>query len=346
MRFNDSLRRALFSFLTAAALAATLAASGGAAAQDAAKQNPPPASKGEVELGQKINKAPDAAAKLALAEEFVKKYPKSAYRQQLSEYVGGEVNAVTDPAQKLTLVEKYIAAFNAPGEGDRMTPVLIDLYVTANRLDDAYRVAAPWLTANPSNVRMRTRLALVGIGEAQKQNPKFATQSIEYARQAVALMEAPASPAGETDAAQWQTFKAQWQPQLHQALGIVAWSANNAAEARTHFDKAIALNIADPTTFVLSADLADREYVAMAEKYKSMSPGAEQDAQLKRALEKLDQAIDLYARAVAHAEGKPEYAALRTQVMEPLTAYYKYRHNGSTDGLQQLIDKHKPAAKP
>ena len=33
--------------------------------------------------------------------------------------------------------------------------------------------------------------------------------------------------------------------------------------------------------------------------------------------------------------------------MQPLTAYYKYRHNGSTDGMQQLIDKYKkPAGAP
>ncbi len=342
MRLNDSPKRALLALAAAVALAAFAGAQAArAATPGAAKQDAPKASKGEAELGEKINKAPDAAAKLQLSEEFVKKYPKSSYRQQLSDYVAGEVNLVTDPAQKITLVERYVSVFNAPAESERMTPVLVDLYITSKRLDDAYRVAGPWLTKDPSEVRTRTRLALIGIGEAQKQNPKFVPQSVEYARQAVALMEAAAKPAAETDEARWQEFKSQWLPQLHQALGIVAWSANNAADARAHFEKAIALNIADPTTFVLAADLHDREYMAMAEKYKAMSPGAEQDAQLKRAVEKLDEAIDYYARAAALSEGKPEYQQLRAQIMEPLTAYYKYRHNGSTDGLQQLIDKHK-----
>jgi len=34
------------------------------------------------------------------------------------------------------------------------------------------------------------------------------------------------------------------------------------------------------------------------------------------------------------------------QVMESVTPYYKYRHNRSTAGLQELIDKYKTPAKP
>lgn len=345
MRFQHSPTRArLRSVAAASALLAALliVAHAPASAQDAAKQNPPPASKGEAELGEKINKAPDAAAKLVLAEEFVKKYPKSAYRERLAEYVAGEVDAVTDPAQKITLTEKYLAVFNAPAEGVRVTPALVNLYLNANRLDDAYRLGGTWLTSNPNEVQVRARLAVVGINEAQKQNPKFAQQSIDYARQAVALLEGT-MPAG-TDEARWTQLKTQWLPSLYQALGIVAYSQRNVSEARAQLDKAIALNTTDPMTYFIIADMSDAEYAELATKYKAMSPGAEQDAQLKAAMEKLDQAIDFYARAVALTEGRPEYAALKTHIMEPLMAYYKYRHNGSADGLQQLIDKYKPAA--
>jgi hypothetical protein len=304
------------------------------------------ASEGEVKLGERINQAPDVSAKLQLAEEFVKKYPKSSYRQQMAEYVAAQLETVPDPAQKLTLTEKYVSVFTGPGESDRMTPFLVDLYVSNNRHDDAYRVGGAWLAKNPDDSALRTRLALVGIAEAQKKNPKFVNQSTEYAKQAIALMEADKRPAAWDDA-QWQQFKAQWLPQLHQALGLVAHASGNEAEARTRLDKAVALGIADPITYVLLADMADKEYGEMATKYKSMMPGAEQNAQLKRALDKLDQVIDLYAHAVALTEGKPEHQPLREQLIQPLTSYYKFRHNGSTDGMQQLIDKYKkPAVVP
>jgi len=301
-------------------------------------------SEGEAKLGEKINKAPDAAAKLQLSEEFVKKYPQSPHRQQIAGYVAAEVDAVADPAQKIALMEKYVAVFTGPGESDRMNAALVNLYIDANRLDDAYRAGGVWLEKNPEEVSGRTRLALVGVAEAQKKNPKFVNQSVEYAKQAIALMEADKKPAASDDA-QWQQFKAQWLPQLHQALGLVAHASGNPAEAKARLDKAVALGIADPITYVLMADLADREYEEMALKYKAMTPGAEQDAQLKRALERLDQVIDLYAHAIAFTGDKPEQQPLREQLMQPLTSYYKYRHNGSTDGMQQLIDKYKkPAA--
>ncbi|MGH9425663.1 MAG: hypothetical protein ACRD2L_05070, partial [Terriglobia bacterium] len=67
---------------------------------------------------------------------------------------------------------------------------------------------------------------------------------------------------------------------------------------------------------------------------------------LKRATELMDQAIDLYARALAASAGKPEHKPLQDQILQAITPYYKYRHNGSTDGLQQLIDKYKTSASP
>jgi hypothetical protein len=74
-----------------------------------------------------------------------------------------------------------------------------------------------------------------------------------------------------------------------------------------------------------------------------MAAGAEHDASMKRAQEQLDKVIDLYARAVALSEGRAEYQPMHDQLTTPLTSYYKYR-KGSTEGLQQLIDKYKKPA--
>jgi hypothetical protein len=56
---------------------------------------------------------------------------------------------------------------------------------------------------------------------------------------------------------------------------------------------------------------------------------------------KLDEVIELYAHAIGLSEGNAVYQQLHDQLLQDLEAYYKYRHNGSTDGLQQLIGKYK-----
>ena len=48
----------------------------------------------------------------------------------------------------------------------------------------------------------------------------------------------------------------------------------------------------------------------------------------------------------AVTEGNARYEQVRRQFLQDLESYYKYRHNGSTEGMQQLIVKYKSAAKP
>ncbi len=55
----------------------------------------------------------------------------------------------------------------------------------------------------------------------------------------------------------------------------------------------------------------------------------------------MDEVIEFFAHAVGLSEGKPAYQQLHDQILQDLQAYYKYRHGGSTDGLQQMVDKYK-----
>jgi hypothetical protein len=85
----------------------------------------------------------------------------------------------------------------------------------------------------------------------------------------------------------------------------------------------------------------------MAAEHKSMAEGAPKAALMTKINAHLDEIVDHYAHAVALMEGQPQHQQLRAQVLQDMTSYYKFRHNGSTDGMQQLIDKYKkPAATP
>ena len=97
----------------------------------------------------------------------------------------------------------------------------------------------------------------------------------------------------------------------------------------------------EPFTYVLLGSLLNDEYQKLAEQHKTMSSGPMKDSVLKQAHAKLDEIVDAYAHAVGLAEGNETYKQLHDQILQDLQSYYKYRHGGSTDGLQQLIDKYK-----
>jgi hypothetical protein len=94
------------------------------------------------------------------------------------------------------------------------------------------------------------------------------------------------------------------------------------------------------------AALLNDEYQVEAKQYQSMPAGTARDEQLKKVQAALDRVIDAYAHAVALAEGSAPLQQIRQQYVQDLESYYKYRHNGSTEGMQQLIDKYKAPVKP
>lgn len=304
----------------------------------------PKAPDAEIKAVTAINSAPDAAAKLTLAEAFVKKYPKSTLRLELAQYLAGEIARVTDDGQRLVLAEKFQKAFSIDAELERIRPVLIDGYVRAKRIDDAFTLGAMILAKQPDNIEVLSTLALAGTEEIRRQNSKYSTQTLQYGLKAIELIEANKKPANLDEAA-W-TYQTSLLSRLYLSMGALALAGGRPAEARPRLEKAIALNPNEPTAYVFLGGLTDDEYTAVAQSVQSLPAGKEKQDALRKATELMDKVIDLYARALGAAAGKAEYKVMYDQVLESITPYYKYRHNRSTDGLQQLIDKYKAPAKP
>jgi len=55
----------------------------------------------------------------------------------------------------------------------------------------------------------------------------------------------------------------------------------------------------------------------------------------------MDEAIDWMARAIAVTEGQAQYQTVTDQLKENLKQYYGFRHDGKTDGMNELIQKYK-----
>jgi hypothetical protein len=78
----------------------------------------------------------------------------------------------------------------------------------------------------------------------------------------------------------------------------------------------------------------------MSEEYKAMYGGKDETPESKLMLANINQLIDRmidgYARAVALAT-KPEFEKSKAVWNESLTTWFKYRNNGQTTGMDQLV---------
>jgi len=331
-----------FKILAACALACAFALGAvNAAAQAApAAQDDSKVSGGEREAADKINKAKGAEAKLQAASAFVKKYPKSTLRPRIAEALSGEILSTQDAAQKAALIETFVLFFNDPAEADRVNGPLMAAYIDANRPADAFKLAPVWFGKHADDVDSMRRLAIVGSNAAIGGDNAYVTDAIKYGLQAVEMIEGDKRPAN-IDAAQWADYKTKFLPGLYREVGVLSLRTGDNAGARTRLEKAIALGTDDPSSYAIVGQMNDEEYVNLVNAYKAAPAGAARDAALKKAQDQLDKVIDLYAHAVGLTTGRAEFENLRTQVMPALTDYYKFRHNNSDAGLQQLIDKYK-----
>ena len=209
---------------------------------------------------------------------------------------------------------------------------------------DAFAHAAVILTKEPENVPVMSNLALAGAEEARRQNTKHVPVSLQYGLKAIELIEANKKPV-DLDDARWENQKSML-PILYLNMGVLSLVSGKPADAKARFEKATALNPAEPTGYALLGSIEDNEYQQLALTHKTMPDGKQKEETLKRATEKMDKVIDLYARALGVSAEKPEHKLFQDQLLEIITPYYKYRHNGSTEGLQQLIDKYKTPATP
>lgn len=297
----------------------------------------------EMRAARAVQAAPDLNAKLATAEDFVKKYPKSLARKQVAGYLASQIAGVKDGNEKLTLAQKALTIFTEEQEVNAIKPALIDAYLKLNRFDEAFNEGASVLAKNPEGIQILITLAIAGTEQAKQRNAKYVTQSRQYGTKAIELLEADKKPA-DMDAEGWGRFKAML-PQLYQEMAIIALVQQNAAEARSNLEKAVKLNPSDPFNYVLLGSISYDEYQRAAQTYKNMPGGNAKNDLLKKITQLIDSVIDEYAHALALSEGQPAYQKLHDSVLEDTALLYKYGHNNSTDGLQQLIDKYKSPAK-
>jgi hypothetical protein len=305
----------------------------------AIQQTKPKISEAESKAVNAVETAADINAKMIAAEEFVKKYPKSNARAHVAEYIVDQILAVSDANQKMALAQKYPTIFTDPAEVDSIKPALIDSYVKLARFDEAFAEGATFLAKHPDNIQILIALSITGVEQAKARNAKFVDAARQYGAKAIELIEGDKKPA-EMDAEVWTRQKTML-PQVYQEMAIISLMEQNATAAQAKLEKAAQLNPADPFNHMLLGSIINEEYQKTALTYKNMPDGKSKDDMLTKINAMLDKIIEHYARGVAMSEGKAQYQQFHDQLLQDLAAYYRYRHNSSTEGLQKLIDSYK-----
>src|ERR1043165_4925029 len=334
-----------FRILSACVLACVcvLAASARGAAQDnKAKQSDVKVSGGERDAAAKIDKAQGAEAKLQAGAEFVKKYPKSALRPQVAQKIADEIAKTQDNQLKISLAQTYLGFFTDPSEAALVNDALMNAYLAAGKADEAFKMGDERIAKNPEDIDTLRSLAIVASNEAIQGRTAYAAKGQQYGAKAIELLEADKKPAGVDDA-KWAAYKADTLPALYRATGVIAYKTNDKATAMARLQKAADMHSRDPGVYLILSDLAYDDYDRLT-KENNVAPAAQKEAALAKAQAALDKVIEAYAQADGMTEGIAQYQQAHDAIKEDVMKFYKFRHNNSDAGLQQLLDKYKKPA--
>lgn len=299
----------------------------------------------EQKAAQAIDLAPDAAARAKAADDFVKKYPKSSLRHAYAQKIADQIHEMTDAQQRITMAQQFKSIFNNPEEEEMIMPVLIVGYADAKKPDEAFTEGSAYLGQHPDSVAVLVELMFIATEQAKQKNGKFVAQGDQYGAHAVELIESNKKPASMDDAT-WKQYR-DLLPRIYQSLAILGMVKGDRAATQARLAKTIQLDPKDPLNYLFLAGSINTDYEEAAKKYQSMANGPEKDAQLKKVFELLDRLIDTDAHFLALSDGNAQLAAMRQQELSYLETNYKFRHDGKTDGMQELINKYKAsAAKP
>ncbi|HLN99222.1 MAG TPA: hypothetical protein VK208_12230 [Pyrinomonadaceae bacterium] len=242
----------------------------------------------------------------------------------------------TEEGQIPAYLKKWVAAYEKEARKIRLT----DLFVNQRKYAEALALAKEILADEPENM---TALIDLGYGgyvlAVTTKNESGNAEAISYAKKAIQAIEAGKAPES------WTPFKSK-----DDALGYLYYSVgylqrtSNPTDALTNFIKAAQFESEikkNPQTYVFIAASYENEYAKQSADYELKYKGKDETPESKLAIANInqlvDRIIDALARAVAVAGTDATAQASKAQWLTRLTELYKFRHNNSDAGLNELI---------
>jgi hypothetical protein len=260
----------------------------------------------------------------------------------------------TDPPKAYDAAKKYLGACPTE-EGDIPTYLkkwvvaydkenrkvkLADLFVNQRKYAEANAVAKEVLAEEPDNL---TALIALGYGgyvlAVTTKNESANAEAINYAKKSIQAIES-----GKT-LESWSPFKTK-----NDALGYLYYAVgylertSNPTESLSYFIKAAQFDSdikKNSQTYVFIAAAYESEYAKQSAEYEQKYKGKDETPESKLAIANInqlvDRIIDALARAVAVAGTDAASQASKAQWLTRLTELYKFRHNNSDAGLNEMI---------
>lgn len=238
--------------------------------------------------------------------------------------------------QYTAYLKKWITAYDKEARKGRLN----DLFINQRKYPEAYALAKEIVADEPDNT-----VALMDLGyggyvlAVTTKNEANNTEAIGYAKKAIQQIEAGKNPTV------WLPFKSREDAlsYLYYSIGFLNRNTNP-AEALTNFIKAAQFDAdlkKSPQTYAFIAGAYENQYAKQSADYEAKYKDKDATDESKLAVENINQVvdriIDAFARAVALAGTDANLAASKTQWKERLTELYKFRHNSSEAGLDQMI---------
>jgi hypothetical protein len=258
----------------------------------------------------------------------------------------------TDTAKAYELAKKWLACPQVAGE-EQITPYLknfVTLYEKEARkgkihelvygskdYPKALELAKQVLADEPDNLKVLIDASYAGYAAKTE---AYQADTLANAKKAIQLIES-----GKT-LENWNPYvsKDEALGYLYNAIGSLMVQ-KNASEGLPQLIKAAQFEgklKKLPYTYGTIAEAYEAgPYAKQSEEYKRVYGGKDETPDSKLALENInqiiDRMIDAYARAVALAGNDAQYATAKKGWMESLSTWYKFRHNQTDTGLNEMI---------
>ncbi len=243
---------------------------------------------------------------------------------------------VAGEEQVSAYLKNFVTLYEKANRKDRVT----DLVYNKKDFPKAFEAGKAVLVDEPENLKVLIDLAYAGFASATAKNEAFTADAINYAKKAMQLIEAGKAPD------KWEPYlgKDDALAYLNNIIGQLTVQ-KNPSDALPYLIKVAQyeskLNKLPFTYGTIAAAYEAGPYAKLSEEYKTKYGGKDETPESKLALENvnqvIDRMIDAYARAVALAGTDAANQAAKKEWMESLSSWYKYRHNQSDVGLNEMI---------
>ena len=234
-------------------------------------------------------------------------------------------------------LKKWMAAYDKEARKGKFKPLLYN----DKKYTEALALGKEILAEDPENLSViidmgwGSYLAAVAL-----KNESLNNDAVLYAKKAIQLIESGKAPES------WLPFKSK-EETLAYLYNVVGRQAvrSNPTEALNALIKSVQMETdlkKDPWNYYfIGASYESGPYAALSADYKAKYLGKDETTESKLALENINQVIDrmidAYARAVALAGSDAKYQANKKDWLEALSTWYKFRHNQSDAGINEMI---------